>query len=384
MDRLHRAGLQTIMLTGDQSATAQAVAEQVGLSVDAVTTMDSADLERLPAVELGAALRHAHAFARISPSQKLQIVRALQDSGAIVAMIGDGINDSPALRAANIGIAFGSNGAEAAREVADVYLASDDLATLLHAIERGRTTYANVRKAIHYLLGTNTSEILLMLAGTAAGFPEILSPMQLLWVNLVSDVLPGIGLAFEAPERDIMELLPRPAAAPIVGPDDFGRLAADASIIATGALTAGLYGALRHGIGSPVARTITFGSLVTAQLLHALTCRSATAGVFGAPGSAPNPALSGILSGSFVAQSAAMLVPGLRRLLGVAPLGPMDALVSVAGGILPFVVNEALKAGRASSTSETGLFYTCRGEPDFPILRAAQPIVLSRGARSLI
>ena len=209
MQKLHRAGVHTIMLTGDQSATARAVAEQIGLSANGrIEIIDLADLDRLAPADIAVAAGRAHAFARISPGQKLGIVRALQDSGAVVAMIGDGINDSPALRAANVGMAIGRDGDAAAREVADVFFASDDLGMLPVAIERGRATYANIRKAIHYILSSNTSEVMLMLAGTGAGGTEMLSPIQLLWINLISDVLPAIGLAMEPPDPDVMEHSP--------------------------------------------------------------------------------------------------------------------------------------------------------------------------------
>ena len=141
----------------------------------------------------------ADVFARVSPAQKLQIVRALQAAGRTVAMTGDGINDSPALKAADVGIAIGWEGAEAAREIADIVLQTQELAAIARAIETGRATYDNIRTATRYLLGTNLSEILFVLAATAAGSAEPLTPFQLLWINLVSDVLPGIGLACEPP-----------------------------------------------------------------------------------------------------------------------------------------------------------------------------------------
>ena len=340
MDKLHSSGIQTIMLTGDQSATARAVGRQIRLSDGEPEVIDAAELDRLSAAELGLVARRAHAFARISPGQKLRVVRALQNAGAVVAMFGDGINDSPALRAANVGIAIGRDGTAAAREVADVFFATEDLAALPIAIERGRATYENIRRAIHYVLSTNGSEIALMLAGAASGMGEMLTPMQLLWINLVSDVMPAIGLAVEPPDADVMRLAPKRADERILTRDHVGRLGAEAGVIAAGAFGAGLYGALRYGFGSPQARTVTFGSLVTAQLLHALTYRSA----HGVAEGKASPILPSVIGGSLVAQSVAMLLPGLRNVLGVAAIDIFDAVAMMAAGVLPFFVNAARKA----------------------------------------
>lgn len=350
MERLHACGIQTIMLTGDQSATARAVARQIQLNDGEPDVVDAVDIDRLSAAELGAAARRAHAFARISPGQKLRIVRALQDTGAVVAMVGDGINDSPALRAANVGIAIGSDPSAAAREVADIFFATDDLAALPLAIERGRATYANIRGAIHYILSTNGSEIALMLAGSAAGIGEMLTPMQLLWVNLVSDVMPAIGLSLEPPDRELMRQPPRPAGESILGRAHVGRLGVEAGVIAAGAFASGLCGAIRRSPGSPQARTMAFGSLVTAQLLHALTYRSASRN---ADNDRPDghSAVPAIVGSSLVAQSAAMLLPGLRGLLGVAPLDFFESLAMAAGGILPFIINSARGTGPVQATA---------------------------------
>jgi P-type Ca2+ transporter type 2C len=350
MEKLHACGIQTIMLTGDQSATARSVGRQIRLNDGEPEVIDAVEIDRLNAAELGAAARRAHAFARISPGQKLRIVRALQDAGAVVAMLGDGINDSPALRAANVGIAIGRDPSAAAREVADIFFATDDLTALPKAIERGRATYANIRRAIHYILSTNGSEIALMLAGSAAGMGEMLSPMQLLWVNIVSDVLPAIGLSLEPPDADVMLQPPRQAEEGLLSRAHFGRLGTEAGVITAGAFAASLYGAMRRGPGSPQARTIAFGSLVTAQLLHALNYRSGgrKSDKSQRPGDWTVPAIVG---GSLVAQSAAMLLPGLRGLLGVAPLDLLDGLAMAAGGILPFFVNAARESAAAQSAA---------------------------------
>lgn len=346
MDKLHHSGIQTIMLTGDQSATARAVGRQIRLSDGEPEVIDAAELDRLSAAELSRVARRAHAFARISPGQKLRIVRALQNSGAVVAMFGDGINDSPALRAADVGIAIGRDGTAAARDVADVFFATEDLAALPIAIESGRTTYENIRRAIHYVLSSNSSEIALMLTGTATGMGEMLTPMQLLWINLVSDVMPAIALAVEPPEADVMRQPPKQANERILTRGHVGQLGTEAGVITAGAFGAGLYGALRHGYASPQARTATFGSLVIAQLLHALTYRSN-----GARDKAGSSILPTVIGASLVAQASAMLLPGLRNVLGVAALDIFDAIAILAGGILPFFVNAARKADRAEKAT---------------------------------
>jgi P-type Ca2+ transporter type 2C len=346
MAQLHQAGVQTIMLTGDQSATARAVAERVGLNgAGDIAVIDAAELDTMPPAELAAAATSAHAFSRVSPAQKLQIVRALQDSGRVVAMIGDGMNDGPALRAANVGIGFGREGGEAAREVADVFIASDDLGSILVAMETGRKIHANVRTAIRFLLSTNSSEILLMLAGTALGFGQALSPVQLLWINLVSDVFPGIGLALEPARPDTLREPPPAVEDPILKTGDYGALASEAAILGAGALGSGLYGTALYGANSPRTRTLMFASLVLAQLLHAPASRSRTHSIFGPDRLPPNKTLNKIIAGSIGLQAAALLVPGIRNFLGVGTVGPMDALVALAGGTLPFVIGELRKPG---------------------------------------
>jgi Ca2+-transporting ATPase len=331
------------MLTGDQTATARAVVAQIGLRHGkAIEVVDAATIDGMSPTELADAVRRADAFARVSPAQKLEIVRALQATGATVAMLGDGINDSPALRAADVGLAIGSEGA-AAREVADVFIDTDDLGTLVAAVEQGRTTASNIRKSLRYLLATNTSEVMLMLGATAAGLGAILTPMQLLWINLISDVLPGIGLALEPNEPETLASGPQPAVEPLIRGSDVGGLFREAALVGSGAFAAGLYGATRYGAASVQTRTLIFGSLVGAQLLHAITCRSTRDGVFTRRRLPPNRPLSMILAGSFAAQSAVMLLPGVRRLLGIGPIGGLDAAVMLAGGTVPFLIAENAK-----------------------------------------
>jgi P-type Ca2+ transporter type 2C len=343
MGTLHRAGIHTLVMTGDQVQTARAVARQLGPNGHGtIEILDAAQIDDMPPAQLAEAAQRAHLIARASPAQKLQTIRAMQRAGVVVAMIGDGINDSPALKAADVGIAMGREGTDAAREVATVVLRTDDLMALVEAIERGRATYTNVRRAIRYLLGTNLSEIAVVMAGTAAGFGEPLSVAQLLWINMVSDVLPGVGLALESPEPGLMQRPPRPANEPILRGRDIRGLAAEGALIAAGPLLACGWGALRHGAGAQ-ARTMAFASLVLAQLLHALTCRPKDGSGVNRPGQRPpNWALLGILGVSFAFQAAALLMPGLRRLLGVVPLAPLDAAITACAGVAPYAVLETL------------------------------------------
>ena len=323
--RLEKAGVRSIMLTGDAPVTARAVAAEIGFA-------DGREVEVLSAPELvgqseqerAANARRAHIFARVSPAQKLEIVRALQASGAVVAMLGDGINDSPALRAADVGLAVGRTSDAAAREVADIYLESDDLGLLVAAIEQGRATRGSVRRSLGFLLGTNTSEVALLLGVSALGRGEALSPAQLLWINLVTDVLPGIALALEPSETDLMEAGPRPRDEPILDGSQILHVARDGAFIAGGSLLAGLWSG-REGGDDRQAQTTMFASIVVSQILHALNFRSAGPRK---PGEVVSP-LDAVVGGSLILQALAFLLPVTRRLLGLAPVRIMSLAATV-------------------------------------------------------
>lgn len=378
MRSLRRAGVHPIIMTGDQVATAEAVARQLGLGMNGeLHISDAAELARTDAAAVARSASRTHVFARVSPTQKLRVIRALQNAGAVVAMVGDGINDGPALKAADVGIAMGGEASETAWEVADVVLQRDDLSALMPALERGRSSHLNVRRSVGYLLGTNLSEIAVVLAGTAAGVNQPLAPTQLLWINLISDSLPGLGLAMEPPPRGLMKRGPVRVRDEIVGRQDLRSLAGDGAVIAAGSLGACLWGMLRYG-ASAETRTMTFGSLVIAQLLHALTCRSDQNGLFSGPGRAlsGNPYLAGALAVSFGAQALAFAVPGLRSLLGLTPLGPLDLAVTLAAGALPYIFSEARKARRLDwGPTELSTPHALLG----PAQAQVQPALLQQG-----
>jgi Ca2+-transporting ATPase len=345
----HRAGLETVMITGDQSPTAYAVGKELGLNNGgSLEILDSTHLTSTDPAVLKALSSEVHVFSRVSPSNKLQIVQALQSTGKVVAMTGDGINDGPALKAADVGIAMGRAGTDVARDVADVVLEEDDLETLIIAISDGRTIYNNIRKTLHYLLATNFSEIQVMFIAAALGLGYPINAMQLLWINLVSDIFPGLALALEPAEPDVMNQPPRDPMEPIVKTEDFKRITFEAATMTTASLAAYGYGVMRYGMG-PAAGTLAFQSLTTSQILHAISCRSEHRSIFDAEKPAPNKYLNMAVIGSLGLQLCTFFVPGLRSLLGTTPVSAFDGLVIGAASLAPLLLNEATKGREVDS-----------------------------------
>jgi Ca2+-transporting ATPase len=345
----HAAGIDTIMITGDQGPTAHAIGRDLNLSKDEqLEILDSTHLNKIDPGLLCALTQKVHVFSRVSPANKLQIVQALQASGRIVAMTGDGINDGPALKAADIGIAMGHTGTDVAREVADVVLEDDNLETMIIAISQGRTIYNNIRKSVHFLLATNMSEIMVMFGSLGIGMGEPLNAMQLLWINLVSDIAPGLALALEAPEPDVLSRPPRKPGEPIISKNDFKRIAFESAALSAGTMGAYGYGIMLYGMG-PRAGTMAFMGLTLGQILHALSCRSEKFSIYdrvganGRPPLPPNRYLDTAIAGSLALQGLAIAVPGLRSLLGLAPIGLLDWLVVGGAAVTPLLVNEATK-----------------------------------------
>lgn len=335
----HGAGIRTFMITGDQAATARAIAEDLHLAPD-ITVFDGGE-PRTPEQWLQDSAA-AQVFARISPIQKLNVVRGVQRAGHIVAMTGDGSNDGPALRAADIGVALGRNGTDLARDVADVVLANDDLQTMIVAVRQGRSISANIRKAVRFLVGTNGSEVMLALTATSLGLGQPMNAAQLLWINLLADIAVAYALGFEPPEADVMAAPPRPRDAPILDAREYRRLALKSGLYSASALTAHIYGLARHG---GAGGGIAFSTLIGTQLLDGLSSRSTTTPFWRLP---PNPTLQASLLGLLGLQAAVSLLPATRRMLGIAPLGWLDLAVIAAGSFGPFLAVELSKPGAAS------------------------------------
>jgi Ca2+-transporting ATPase len=324
------AGIRTVILTGDHPETAAAIGRDLGLGRDGVVhVVEASALGRLDDEALRRLVLDADVFARVSPADKHKVVRALQAGGAIVAMTGDGINDAAALRAADIGVAMGARGTDVARDVADIVLLDDDLAALAHAVAEGRTIRGNITKSLRFLLATNFSEVLVTMASLALGRPSPLGPMQLLWINMLSDVLPAVALAVEPPEPDVMARPAPDPAQPLLTPRVLGGVAREGAVLAAATLGVSAIAGARHGAGAPVS-TMAFSALTAGQLAHALTLR--------ARGRAPR-LLAGVTGGSIALHALAMTAPPLRRLLGTTPVALADWGIVALGAAAPLALN---------------------------------------------
>ncbi len=266
-----RAGVRTVMVTGDHPRTAMAVARAIGLAGPDEVPVLGSEMARMTDAELQEAALHHHVFARVSPADKRRLVQVLRQTGQVVAMTGDGVNDAPALKEADIGVAMGRTGTDVARQAASMVLQDDSYATIVKAIEEGRTVYDNIRRFMRYLLGCNAGEVLAMLVAGVLGWPVPLSPIQILCVNLVTDGLPALALGMLPPAPTLMRRPPRPRGESLFARGAAEEIAEQGLLI--GASTVLLFGfCLAWGLPLPRARTLSFTGLVASQLIYALAC----------------------------------------------------------------------------------------------------------------
>lgn len=326
--KARRAGIRTIMLTGDHPATAQAISRLVGLSGGGEKVVTGTEVDAMDDQSLREVLRQVSCFARVSPVQKLRIVRALKAAGELVAMTGDGVNDAPAVKEADIGIAMGRTGADVTKEASDMVLADDNYATIVAAVEEGRAIYENIRKFIRYLLGCNAGEVLTMLAALLVGLPLPLLPLQILWMNLVTDGLPAIALGVDPGDDHIMQRGPRPVREGIFARNLWKRILLSGAFI--GGSTVLIFAValwLRPGM-EDWARTMAFTTLVFSQLLYAFVCRSEELTVWQA-GPFVNRYLVGAVLVSFAMQLAVIYWGPLAAVFRTVPLTAEDWILVV-------------------------------------------------------
>jgi Ca2+-transporting ATPase len=335
------AGIVPVMITGDHPVTALAIARELGLATDEASVITGPELAALPMREFERRVGELRVYARASPEQKLKIVRALQGRGECVAMTGDGVNDAPALRAADIGVAMGVSGTDVAKEASAMVLLDDNFASVVRAVREGRRIYDNLRRFIRYQLTTNSAEIWTLFLAPFLGLPVPLLPIQILWINLVTDGLPGLALAVEPAERDVMRRRPRPPLESV-----FAR-GLGAHVIWVGllmaALTLGAQALFVHG-GAPQAhwQTVTFTMLCFVQLGHVLAVRSERESL-AALGLWSNRPLAGAVALAIVLQLAIVYLPPLNRLFGTAPLSAAELGLTVAGAALVLLAVEGEK-----------------------------------------
>ena len=340
IQRFHRAGIRTVMLTGDQRLTAGAVARELGLLDGEDEVVDGRELERLTDEELATSIARVRAISRVSPADKLRVVRAYRARGAIAAMLGDGVNDAPALKAADVGVAMGGRGTDVAREAASVVLLDDRFETIGAAIEEGRVIFANIQKFVFYLFSCNLAEILVLLVAGIAGLPLPLLPLQILWLNLVTDTFPALALALEPADARIMDQPPNDPRAALLSRRMLTSIGFYGALITAATLGAFVWALSDGDEGRAV--TISFVTLSLAQIFHLGTARSAGP-VVSTSAIVRNPYALGAVALTLGLQVLAVHYAPLASLLGTRALGRDEWLAAVAFGIMPAVVGQAIR-----------------------------------------
>ena len=347
--KCHQAGVRPVMITGDHRATALAIARQLDIARPGDWTVTGPELEFMPQEMLEEDIEKFSVFARVSPEHKMRIVRAWQKRGKVVAMTGDGVNDAPALKSADIGCAMGRTGTDVAKGAAHMILTDDNFSTIVSAIEEGRGIYSNIRKAIHYLLSCNIGEIFTIFAATLLGFGQMpLVPVQLLWLNLVTDSLPALALGVEPVEEGVMEQPPREAKENLFDRRFTLRLAWQGMMVGGLTLTAYFLGFTclgGPGLEGAVANTMAFATLTMCQLFHAFNVRSEESSLF-SMGIFSNPAMNRAFLAGMAMQLSVLLLPPLQRVFSVVPMDGRQWFWVLALAAAPIPVCELGKALR--------------------------------------
>jgi potassium/sodium efflux P-type ATPase len=336
------AGIRVKMITGDHAATAQAIGRQLGLD-ESVQAMTGAEIESLDDARLREVVGEIDVFARASPEHKLRLVEALQRRGEVTAMTGDGVNDAPALKRADIGVAMGQKGTEAAKEAAEMVLADDNFASIAHAVEEGRTVYGNLKKALIFILPTNMAQAGMVLIAILLGLTLPITPVQILWINMVSAVTLALAIAFEHPEPNVMREPPRDPDEPLLTRFMLWRI-----VFVTLFLVGGSFGLylweLERGMPLEVARTAAVNALVMGEIFYLFNCRRLTAPVIGWSGFVGNRVVLIAIGVLIVLQGLFTYLPLMQTLFATAPVDASTWVRVFLFGILVYSVVEIEKA----------------------------------------
>ena len=334
-----RAGIKTVMITGDHILTAKAIAKELDILGPTDKAMTGKELDNITQDELEKKIKDYSVFARVTPEHKVRIVKAWQSTGAVVAMTGDGVNDSPALKNADIGIAMGKNGTDVAKSASDMILADDNFVTIVKAVKQGRNIYDNIKKAIHFLIATNIGEIVTIFMGLVLGLKSPLLAIQLLWINLVTDSLPAIALGLEPPEKNIMNRMPVDKKKGLFADGLWNKIIVEGTMIGMLTLIAFSIGNKYYGL--EVARTMAFVSLGMLELVHSFNIKSEKSifkvGIF------ENKFLIGsFILGVFI-QTIVVIVPTFANIFSLVPLNKIQWLITLFISFMPIPIVELQK-----------------------------------------
>ena len=334
-----KAGIKTVMITGDHLQTAKAIAKELGILRKGYLAINGETLEKMSQQELERDIMRYSVFARVSPEHKVRIVKAFQSTGAVVAMTGDGVNDAPALKNADIGIAMGKGGTDVAKNASDMVLTDDNFVTIVEAVKQGRNIYDNIKKAVHFLLATNIGEIVAIFVGLLLGIKSPLLAIQLLWVNLVTDSLPAIALGLEKAENNIMNRLPRNPRKSLFADGLWGKITTEGVMIGMLTLVAFSIGNNLYSI--EVGRTMAFLSLGILELVHSFNIKGEES-IF-KTGLFENRYLVGAFVLGTLLQVVVVVISPLAQIFDVVPLNSVQWLMTVIISILPVVIVELQK-----------------------------------------
>ena len=345
-----KAGIRPIMITGDHKVTAAAIAKRIGILNDESEACEGAEIDKMSDEELKSFVEGISVYARVSPEHKIRIVRAWQDKGNIVAMTGDGVNDAPALKQADIGVAMGITGSEVSKDAAAMVLTDDNFATIVKAVENGRNLYRNIKNSIQFLLSGNFAAILAVLYASITALPVPFAPVHLLFINLLTDSLPAIALGVEPGSKDVMSEKPRPMNESILTKDFLFKIATEGLSICVTTMIAFMIG---YQDGNAVlASTMAFATLCSARLFHGFNCKSDRPVVF-TKRLFNNKWLIGAFFLGIVLITAVVMIPGLQNVFSVQTLtvGQLFTVYGLAAVNIPIIqilkgIRLAVKRGK--------------------------------------